>query len=178
MVWIPWLAISFKEATKILKNQLDYITQENLSFLKNLDKSFKYKFGEKQLYCVHGGLEDAIDEYVYNPDLSYFENNNFKEDILISGHTHVPKIEKINNQYYLNPGSIGQPRDKNQQASYLILDGDQYYHRRVSYPINIMENEMKKIDIEHNIKEELIRRLKSGEWDSKFFMPYLWSWKQ
>lgn len=34
-------------------------------------------------------------------------------DIFLYGHTHIYKIEKINNTYLINPGSITRPRDGN-----------------------------------------------------------------
>lgn len=45
---------------------------------------------------------------------------NFNFDIFIQGHTHVSKIERIDNKLLLNPGSITLPKDNNH--SFMILN--------------------------------------------------------
>jgi diadenosine tetraphosphatase ApaH/serine/threonine PP2A family protein phosphatase len=67
------------------------------------------------------------------------------------GHTHVPGVftqtlnflspEEINYEYRLsgektmvNVGSVGQPRDGDPRACYVVLDDDTVRFRRVDYP--------------------------------------------
>ncbi|MEG0977618.1 MAG: YfcE family phosphodiesterase [Bacilli bacterium] len=40
---------------------------------------------------------------------------------ILSGHTHVASIKKIDNTYLINPGSLTHPRD-NELGSYVIID--------------------------------------------------------
>lgn len=42
-------------------------------------------------------------------------------DILLHGHTHVPKCEKVGNITYINPGSVSIPKE-NSHHGYLILE--------------------------------------------------------
>ncbi len=44
-------------------------------------------------------------------------------DIFIHGHFHIPMTEKVDNVYYLNPGSISLPKE-NSKNSYGILEND------------------------------------------------------
>ena len=44
-------------------------------------------------------------------------------DIVFYGHTHVHKIEKVDNTYFINPGSISLPKE-NQDKSYIIFNGN------------------------------------------------------
>jgi putative phosphoesterase len=46
------------------------------------------------------------------------------EDALILGHTHVQHHERYDEGVVLNPGSVGQPRDRDPRASYAVLDLD------------------------------------------------------
>ena len=48
----------------------------------------------------------------------------------------------------LNPGSIGQPRDGDARAAYGILDVETstFEHRRISYPVGVTQEKMKKWD--------------------------------
>lgn len=42
-------------------------------------------------------------------------------DLVLYGHTHIPKFDNVAGVFYINPGSIGSPRSKN-ASSYLILN--------------------------------------------------------
>ena len=66
-----------------------------------------------------------------NSLISFTHGNKYKKgflpeyhgNIFISGHTHVPVIEKQNDIIYANPGSISKPRNGSYK-SYLIFDNN------------------------------------------------------
>lgn len=60
----------------------------------------------------------------------------------------------------LNPGSVGQPRDGNSQASYAIYDTgrEAIEYRRVPYPVEETQARMKKV----GLSQRLIKRLSMG----------------
>ncbi len=66
--------------------------------------------GEKLLYATHG--------HKYNPQTPPPLS---KGDMLINGHTHIPKCEDIDNFTYLNCGSVSIPKE-NSPHSYMILE--------------------------------------------------------
>ena len=45
-----------------------------------------------------------------------------KKDIIAVGHTHVPFVYHYRKKVFLNPGSVGQPRDGNPDASFAIVE--------------------------------------------------------
>lgn len=151
-----------KTCTRILSRQRNGITKTNIEYLKTLERSLSFEMGKMSFFCVHGGLADPIDEYINAIDESYFSNYNFQKDALISGHTHIPRNESIGKMKYLNPGSVGQPRDGNPAASYLIITEKEYKHKRVNYNVDIIANEMKKNGYEAYIYEILYRGVKIG----------------
>lgn len=69
--------------------------------------------GERMIYATHG--------HVYNeqklPPLQ-------QGDVLLHGHTHVPKCVEHENYLYINPGSVSIPKE-NSAHSYLILKDGQ-----------------------------------------------------
>ena len=69
--------------------------------------------GERMIYATHG--------HVYNeqklPPLQ-------KGDVLLHGHTHVPKCTEHEDYLYINPGSVSIPKE-NSPHGYLILEGAQ-----------------------------------------------------
>jgi putative phosphoesterase len=59
------------------------------------------------------------------------------EDALILGHTHVQHHEAYDEGVVLNPGSVGQPRDRDPRAAYAVLDLDDLSvtEHRVEYDV-------------------------------------------
>lgn len=92
------------------------------------------------LSIVHGGWNDALDEYMV-PSEHYFSN--IAGTLFASGHTHVPCIWKGQNKTYCNPGSVGQPRDGDPRASFALLDGNEFTLHRIEYDIAKIQEKMK-----------------------------------
>jgi len=105
----------------------------------------------------------------------------FPAPIILFGHTHLPavfSIDKDSNvrgfavredatvrldpekRYLINPGSVGQPRDRNPHASFVILDTEkrsvQFF--RVEYDVKKTQASILKA----GLPEILASRLKSG----------------
>lgn len=51
-------------------------------------------------------------------------------DILLHGHTHVPKCEKNPDHIYINPGSVSIPKE-NSPHSYMILENGCFYWKNL-----------------------------------------------
>jgi len=103
----------------------------------------------------------------------------FASRYCLVGHTHVPLVfldadmrpETFNpgpaaplqldgTRAIINPGSVGQPRDGNPQASYGIIETDEaaVHFRRVTYDVGSIQAQMK----EFQFPERLIKRLGYG----------------
>ena len=132
-----------KTCTNVLTKQLDYITSENLDFIRNLNTSMTIKVGDYSIFAVHGGLKDYVDEYL--PDLteSYFETLDKSITHFITGHNHLPRVERYGNILYANSGSVGQPRDYNPMAGYVIFEEGMFTIRRVMYNVDETIQRMK-----------------------------------
>jgi len=57
------------------------------------------------------------------------------EDVLLMGHTHLQHHEVYDDGIVCNPGSVGQPRDRDPKAAYAVVDLDDLTveERRVAY---------------------------------------------
>ena len=71
------------------------------------------KINNKNTLLTHG--------HIYSKD--YLLGSNY--DIIISGHTHIPIIEKIHDKLFLNPGSISKPRMG--EKSFIIINNNEVY---------------------------------------------------
>ena len=97
-----------------------------------------------EIFCVRGNCDTEVDQMVLNfPILAdyavlavgdrlvyathghVFNENNLpplkKGDILLNGHTHVPKCTEHESFVYMNPGSVSIPKE-NSERGYIILE--------------------------------------------------------
>jgi diadenosine tetraphosphatase ApaH/serine/threonine PP2A family protein phosphatase len=135
---------------------------------------------ENGMLFVHGSARNPLNEYVFPEDI-YNQRKMERifalvERYCFQGHTHVPGIftenlqfhspEEIDYTYRLdgrktlcNVGSVGQPRDGDWRACYVLLDGDTLIYRRVEYDI---ETTIKKIYAIPELENFLGDRLRDG----------------
>ena len=101
----------------------------------------------KHVLFIHGNLDDP---YWGKFGVDKMDDDRYSEyDYVISGHSHIPHyVEHFfpsNNKVYrnkkrtvfVNPGSVGQPRNHNPYAQYGILDTQtgNYEHRSIWYDV-------------------------------------------
>jgi len=154
-------ADSFCDRSQTVNDCLAYqkqiITEENLSWLKSLPV-FREAAG---LSMVHGGWTDPIDEYL-NPSEEYFDKVGGK--YFCSGHTHVPLVENYGDKLYCNPGSVGQPRDGDNRASFATWDGADFTIHRVAYDFEKVGQLMEKAGFSGYYYERLATGAKDNGW--------------
>ncbi len=151
------------------KSALQYthkiISEENIEYLNSLSKKLTIQVEDITLCAYHGSPLSPLRQYVYPWAPRRFLRtlvDMVEGNILILGHTHIPMIFTFTDKLLINPGSVGQPRDKNPQASYMILQIEgtkiNLEHHRVDYNIDVV---MSKI-IEEELPISLAHRLKKG----------------
>ena len=136
------------------------INAESKEYLLSLPERETYN----DITIVHGSPRNPVWDYVMDFRTAVHMFNYFETRVCLVGHTHVPAIwqesaekaptspvmdfykTKIMNKTILNPGSIGQPRDHNPQASYAIFDPDAmtWELRRLEYSIEDVQQRIKK----------------------------------
>lgn len=136
-------------ARKSAKWTRQNLKSKNLDFLKDLPKKITLEEEGYEIFIAHGTPRKPLKEYIY-PGSSNRALVNItrgtNSNIIILGHTHVPLEETIQNKYIINPGSVGQPRDKNPDASYMILSlgkEKKVLRKRISYNIDKTERKIK-----------------------------------
>jgi len=113
---------------------------------------------ENGFLFVHGSARNPLNEYVFPEDI-YNQRKMEKifslvEHHCFQGHTHVPGVftqslnffspDELGYQYRLtedktliNVGSVGQPRDGDPRACYVVLENNVVHFRRLEYPIDV-----------------------------------------
>ena len=128
------------------------LSKDDIRFLSNLETHLYIEADDLKIYVTHGSPRDEIFEYIF-PDVEDSLLIDLSEiaraDIVVMGHTHVPMERRVKNKIFLNPGSVGQPRDGDPRASFMIFDTGkrEVIFRRVSYDIDsasraILENDL------------------------------------
>ena len=127
--------------------------QRRWDFLGELPRNYI----DGETLFVHGSPRNPLNEYVFPEDI-YNKRKLEKVFALVphyafQGHTHVPGVftenfnffspEELGNEYRLgqekvmiNVGSVGQPRDGDPRACYVVLEDDLVQFRRVEYPLD------------------------------------------
>jgi putative phosphoesterase len=116
------------------------ISSDNLSFLKDLPSSLSARVDNRNLLFVHGSPANPLSGYIY-PDTDISSFASLEYDAIFMGHTHRSFIKKNGNQWAVNAGSCGLPRDIGNRLTTLLYDTE--------------TNEVTLQDLELDVKETL-----------------------
>lgn len=101
------------------------ISSENLRYISSLRSKATFVAEGIRIALVHGSPRDPLNEYVYPGTPEFILRSLLDESggtVLLLGHTHIPFSHSLGSKLVANPGSVGQPRDGDPQASYAILE--------------------------------------------------------
>lgn len=133
------------------------ISEENYRYLEGSVE----EFDNGVLSARHGGWSDPIDEYIKRFDFSAAKGR--KEKIFASGHTHIQHMEQSGPLTYVNPGSVGQPRDGDSRAAFAVLEDDGGITcYRVKYDIEKIARQMRREGFSERTYECLYRGVRIG----------------
>jgi putative phosphoesterase len=139
-------AYTSKEAEALGKRSIawsnEHTTDNNKSYLRQLMDQIPLQLGTFRVKLVHGSPR-KINEYLYEerPEATMERLLDLAEaHVLVCGHTHIPYHRILpSGRHVVNAGSVGQPKDKNPAACYLILEATEdnlnVAFRRVPYDI-------------------------------------------
>jgi predicted phosphodiesterase len=127
----------------------------------------------------HASPRDPVWEYVLTAEAAAAAFELTQSQIALVGHSHVPLAISLggnvldgglapggsetalgSTRWLLNPGSVGQPRDGDPRAAWLLIDfgTGRAEHRRVEYEVALTQNEIR----ERGLPDALALRLAHG----------------
>ncbi len=152
------------------------LTPANSEYLQSLPE----RVDVDHITLVHGSPRQPVWEYLLDTRTATVNFGYFDTPYCVVGHTHLPVIYYLPDEgltaqlivpenttqmtlaprAILNPGSVGQPRDRDPRASYAVLDFTDYTWEwyRVAYDIPAVQERMRKF----NLPERHIARLSAG----------------
>lgn len=106
-----------------LRTALEQLNEQQLDELCGLPRTQQLDIGGCRILLCHGTPWDN-DQYVY-PDaqaelLMRCAMPEF--DLVVLGHTHYPMLQKIGRTQVVNPGAVGQPRNRRPGAHWALFD--------------------------------------------------------
>jgi len=151
----------------------------NLAYLNDRPETLV----EGEFTLAHGSPCYPIWEYLLYPSTALAAFDCFENRFCFVGHTHSPLVFRLTSRdgreqceslsfpasgllelgadrLIMNPGSVGQPRDGDPRASYLLLDTSAMTveHRRVRYDVQRTQAKMNRFDL----PKRLVVRLSHG----------------
>jgi predicted phosphodiesterase len=151
------------------------LTDFSRSYLESLRPQAKVDGAE----LFHASPRDPVWDYVLSEPVARESLEMTEAPVIMVGHSHVPLAMLLENgrangglapggheadlgkgRWLLNPGSVGQPRDNDPRAAFLILDFDKRRATfvRVEYEVERTQSEIR----EHGLPETLAQRLALG----------------
>ncbi|MDY6357767.1 MAG: metallophosphoesterase family protein [Catonella sp.] len=116
------------------KNTAKKLSDESKMYLSSLngkDGQKQFTWNGLKFLAIHGSLEDAFWKSI-TPEGSHAGYEEY--DYVLSGHSHLPHIFPVyyksdnaalrnkKKTIFINPGSVGQPRNQNPKAQYAVID--------------------------------------------------------
>lgn len=142
------------DARRSLMYHEKVLSATNLDYMRSLSSQTRV-CGDATL--AHGSPRDTLWEYILNSFSAQINFDHFTTTVCFVGHSHIqcsfiqdndtkrvtlgqikPDVAvELRSRLILNPGSVGQPRDRDPRAAYAIYDTDMqtWTPRRVSYNI-------------------------------------------
>ncbi len=153
----------------------EHLTPANLRFVRELPQGPVEIDGDFSI--CHGSPLDE-DQYVFSMFDAWEIFSRHAGDLTFFGHTHVPSMFAIRGRetkvallrgdsgtiqieagvrYLINPGSIGQPRDRDPRAAYMTYDSKRKLVRwqRVEYPIERAQQRIVKAGLPRMLADRL-----------------------
>ncbi len=125
------------------------LSAETLASLRALPVTREFELDGKRCILGHGAPWDT-DFYVYPDadDAVWARIGALDADYVVLGHTHYRFSKRIGDLLVINPGSVGQPRDRIPGAAWALLDTttDVIEFFTEPYDIEIIANEAKARD--------------------------------
>lgn len=124
----------------------DRLSLDNKRWLESLPIELTFRCGYYHIKVRHASPWDET-TYLYSDSdvLKRIKLNPF--EILVFGHTHHPMQVPCGQGFAVNPGSVGQPRDWNPKAIYVLFDTalGRFEFRRVAYDVDGFQRRLKEL---------------------------------
>jgi diadenosine tetraphosphatase ApaH/serine/threonine PP2A family protein phosphatase len=165
----------YEAARKVLDLHAASLPEEDLTWLQSLPYTRNYP--DLGVTLCHGSpINEQEFDYIFAPEQAWalLPHYNQLGQITFIGHSHLCRVfaltastveEIADKQFTIDPerkfivsvGSVGQPRDYDNRASYTVFDTDsrEFFFKRVEYDIETSANKIFEARLERNFGNRL-----------------------
>lgn len=165
----------YEAARKVLDAHKHALTEDNMLWLMNLP--YSKRFVEHDIALCHGSpINEEEFDYIFLPEQAYALLPFYESlsHVTFIGHSHLCRVFEMSKttvneianktftlapdkKYVISVGSVGQPRDYDNRASYTIYDTDTqtFFFKRVEYDIETAAAKIFKLGLERNFGNRL-----------------------
>tara|TARA_B100000029_G_C17392669_1_gene893996 strand:- start:262 stop:957 length:696 start_codon:yes stop_codon:yes gene_type:complete len=142
-----------------IEEALEKLNSKHLQFLEKMPETLEVIIKNFNFILCHGSPWD-VNYYLYpDREISVFKKcASLGKDFVLLGHTHRQMIKKVDSTIIINPGSVGQPRDKNKGACWALLDLEKKKYILKTTKYNSM-NEIAQVNNNDPEKNQLVKYL-------------------
>ena len=153
----------------------EVLLPENKQWLRDLPDRLELD----DITLVHGSPRNPVWEYILDQTTAWENMAEFETKICLVGHTHIPCVFQLDNikgnaakvsfkkagqvfsidlKSIVNPGSVGQPRDHNPKAAYILYDdeAEEWVYQRVGYDIELVQKQILEAGLPHRHASRLL----------------------
>lgn len=136
-----------------------HLKKDYLEWLSNLP----IKIETEWFNIYHGAPandETAFEVYIFPDEPMIIEFLKMLKKNIVVGHTHIQFVREYKDLLFINPGSVGQPRDADPRSAYAIFDTEknEVELKRVKYNIDEVCDAIRRV----GLPEFLCSRLYNG----------------
>jgi len=162
---IPFEAFN-GDARRTLEYHERVLTASNMDFLRSISSNLKVR---EDVSLVHGSPRDSVWEYILNTLSARLNFDHFTTPWCMVGHSHIQCMFHLDEQndrvslkpikvgerillqprLIINPGSVGQPRDRDPRSAYAIYDSEAktWEPRRVAYNVPEVQKRIREVGL-------------------------------
>jgi putative phosphoesterase len=138
----------------------------DLAYLAAMPTTLHVELGNTKFFLVHAkpsnSLTSGIDIATASENTLRAEKQGVDADVIFVGHTHVPAIRRVDNTFFVNPGSLGQPCHGLPSATYAVWDDGHLQIHHIDYDPHPTIRKLGLIGVDPDIQTRLAEILERG----------------
>ncbi|MCE4606126.1 MAG: metallophosphatase family protein [Desulfurococcales archaeon] len=159
------------------KITLQSLSRNDLDWLKRIPLTGNAELCGSKIHMVHGSPDNPLYGYLYyhkgpailDMSLERLQSPEAGGSILLHGHTHYQGLIHYRDLLLVNPGSVGQPRDGDNRAAYLVIDVNtdeaRFVLGRIKYDVDKSLKMYERSGLPEWATKQLARILRNGKVD-------------
>jgi putative phosphoesterase len=140
------------------------LDEDELAYLRAFPLQRDVTLGGMRFHLVHAAPSDPLYTYLPPSEEARWaaEVERIDADVIVTGHTHLPMVLRCGRKLVVNPGSVGQPRERDPRAAYAVIADGEPLLERVAYEIEATVAQLQHSELAREVVDPLAHVLRTG----------------